>query len=54
MTERFVINTGSDSENESDSESDDYNDNEPMLSTSHGTQIADDFMIGISPLSDSD
>lgn len=53
MTEQFIINTASDSESESESESDDYDD-EPMPSTSHGTQGADDLMLGISPLSDSD
>ncbi|CAB3240711.1 unnamed protein product [Arctia plantaginis] len=54
MTEQLlIINTASDSESEFESENDDY-DNEPMPSTSHGTQGADDFMSGISPLSDSD
>lgn len=53
MTEQFVINTASDSKSETESESDGY-DYEPMLSTSHGTQGADDFMLGIPPLSDSD
>lgn len=53
MTEQFIINTASDTESETESESDGYDD-EPMPSTSHGTQGADDFMLGISPLSDSD
>ncbi|CAG4907110.1 unnamed protein product [Colias eurytheme] len=55
MTDQFIINTGSDSENESESESDDnYYDDELMPSTSQSTQGADDFMLGISPLSESD
>ncbi|CAB3256512.1 unnamed protein product [Arctia plantaginis] len=54
MTEQlFIINTASDSESEFESENDDY-DNEPMPSTLHGTQGADEFMSGISPLSNSD